>query len=144
VHGQPDHVIALLTDPDAATIWSPVDFDVAELEGERLEPGTRAVLSGRLAGRPVKFDLEVYEAGDGRLSLCAIGPVTMDVDYELVERDDEALEVVAQVRVHDGRGLIGRLLASAADGLLAAGTLQNAVNAIAREAEADAAFALAA
>ena len=46
-------------------------------------------------------------------------------------------EIVARVRVHGGRGIAGRLLSSAIDGVLAAGTLQRAVDAIAREAESD-------
>jgi hypothetical protein len=53
----------------------------------------------------------------------------MDVDYELAPG-----ELIARVKVHGGRGLAGRLLSSAVDGVLAAGTLQVAVDAIAREA----------
>jgi hypothetical protein len=129
--GEPDRVLELLTDPDSAGLWSPLEFTVEEIDGPRLEPGGRAVLSGRLAGRWVEFELDVFEAGDGRLSLRATGPVTMDVDYELLDG-----EVVAKVKVHGGRGLTGRLLSFATDGLLAAGTLQSAVDAIARAAEA--------
>ena len=124
-----DRVLDLLTDPDAAGLWSPLDFAVEEIDGERLQPGGRAVLSGRLAGRWVEFELDVFEADDGRLSLRATGPVTMDVDYEVGES-----ELVARVKVHGGRGIGGRLLSSAVDGVLAAGTLQVAVDAIAREA----------
>ena len=47
-------------------------------------------------------------------------------------------------RVRGGSGLTGRLLSSAADGLFAAGALQSAVDAIAREAEADEELAVAA
>jgi hypothetical protein len=122
-------VLDLLTDPDAAGLWAPLDFAVEEIDGERLQSGGRAVLSGRLAGRWVEFELDVFEAEDGRLSLRATGPVTMDVDYELAPG-----ELIARVKVHGGRGLAGRLLSSAVDGVLAAGTLQVAVDAIAREA----------
>jgi hypothetical protein len=139
VRGEPERVLDLLTDPDAAGLWSPVDFSVEEIDGERLEAGGRAVLSGRLGGRWIEFELDVFEAADGRLSLRATGPVTMDVDYEVVDG-----EVVAQVRVHQGRGIAGRMLSSAADGLLAAGKLQAAVEAIAREAESREPVALAA
>jgi hypothetical protein len=131
LRGEPDRVLSLLTDPDAAGLWSPMDFAVEEIDGDRLRAGGRAVLSGRLAGRWVEFELDVFEADDGRLSLRASGPVTMDVDYELLDS-----EILARVRVHGGRGITGRLLSSAVDGLLAAGTLQVAVDAIAREAEA--------
>lgn len=126
---EPDRVLDLLTDPDAAGLWSPLDFAVEEIDGDRLQPGGRAVLSGRLAGRWVEFELDVFEAHDGRLSLRATGPVTMDVDYEVGRS-----ELTARVKVHGGRGIGGRLLSSAVDGMLAAGTLQVAVDAIAREA----------
>lgn len=129
MRAEPDRVLDLLTDPDAAGLWSPLDFAVEEIDGHRLQPGGRAVLSGRLAGRWVEFELDVFEAHDGRLSLRASGPVTMDVDYEVGEA-----ELLARVKVHGGRGIGGRLLSSAVDGLLAAGTLQVAVDSIAREA----------
>ena|SRR5436190_593595 len=132
VRGEPDRVLDLLTDPDAAGLWCPLDFAVEEIDGNRLQSGGRAVLSGRLAGRWVEFELDVFEADSGRLSLQARGPVTMDVDYEVQDT-----ELVARVRVHGGRGIGGRLLSSAVDGVLAAGTLQVAVDAIAREAGAD-------
>ena len=139
MRGAADRVLELLTDPDAAGLWSPLDFAVEEIDGDRLQAGGRAVLSGRLAGRWVEFELDVFEADEGRLSLQATGPVTMDVDYEVQEQ-----ELVARVRVHGGSGLRGRLLSSAVDGVLAAGTLQFAVDAIAREAAADEDYALAA
>src|SRR2546423_13543186 len=100
--------------------------------GTCLRPGGGAVLSGRLAGRWVEFELDVFGADNGRLSLQAKGPVTMDVDYEVQDA-----ELIARVRVHGGRGIGGRLLSSAVDGVLAAGTLQVAVDAIAREAASD-------
>lgn len=131
MRGDAERVLDLLTDPDAAGLWSPLDFAVEEIDGDRLQAGGRAVLSGRLAGRWVEFELDVFEADGGRLSLQATGPVTMDVDYEVQEQ-----ELVARVRVHGGRGIGGRLLSSAVDGMLAAGTLQVAVDAIARQAAA--------
>jgi hypothetical protein len=132
MRGEPDRVLDLLTDPDAAGLWSPLEFAVEEIDGDRLRAGGRAVLAGRMAGRWVEFELDVFEADNGRLSLQARGPVTMDVDYEVHED-----ELVAKVRVHGGRGIGGRLLSSAVDGMLAAGTLQVAVDAIAREATSD-------
>jgi hypothetical protein len=130
LRADPDRVLDLLTDPDAAGLWSPLEFAVEEIDGDRLRAGGRAVLSGRLAGRWVEFELDVHEADDSRLSLQARGPVTMDVTYEVLDT-----QILARVRVHGGRGLTGRLLSSAVDGVLAAGTLQVAVDAIAREAE---------
>ena len=139
LRGEPDRVLALLTDPDAAELWSPLAFSVEEIDGRRLEPGGRAVVGGRLAGRRIEFELNVFEADDGRLSLRATGPVIMDVDYELLDG-----ELLAEVKVHGGSGLTGRLLSSAADGLFAAGALQSAVDAIAREADVDEELAYAA
>jgi hypothetical protein len=132
MRGAADRVLDLLTDPDAAGLWSPLEFAVEEIDGDRLQAGGRAILPGRIAGRWVEFELAVFEADNGRLSLQARGPVTMDVTYEVQET-----ELVARVRVHGGRGITGRLLSSAVDGVLAAGTLQVAVDAIAREAAAD-------
>jgi hypothetical protein len=136
---EPDRVLELLTDPDAAELWSPFSFSVEEIDGRRLESGGRAVIGGKMAGRWVEFELDVFEAADGRLSLRASGPVTMDVDYELLDG-----ELLAEVTVHGGRGLTGRLLSSAADGFLRAGTLQSAVDAIARAAGAHDELAVAA
>src|SRR3954465_13822670 len=130
--GAPGRVLHLLAGPEAAGLWSPLDFAVEEIDGDRLQSGGRAVLSGRLPGRWGGCERGVFEGEDGRLSLQAKGPVTMDVDYEVQED-----ELLAQVRVHSGRGIAGRLLSSAVDGMLAAGTLQVAVDRIAREAQSD-------
>jgi hypothetical protein len=139
VRGEADRVLELLTDPEAAGLWSPLSFSVEEIDGPRLASGGRAVVGGRLGGRWIEFELEVFEADDGRLSLRAEGPVVMDVAYEMLDG-----ELHAEVTVRGGGGLTGRLLSSAADGLFAAGALQSAVDAIAREAEADEELAVAA
>jgi Polyketide cyclase / dehydrase and lipid transport len=135
VRSDPDEIFAILTDPDAAAHWSPVPFEVDELDGERLEAGGRAVLSGRLAGRRIRFDVEVVEAEDGRLSLVASGPVDMDVEWRVDDRLGEWRELVASVNVRAGRGLGGRLLSSATEALLRAGSLQAAVASVAEAAE---------
>jgi hypothetical protein len=41
----PDAVIDLLTDPTAASRWSPVPFEVENMQGERLSAGERARLT---------------------------------------------------------------------------------------------------
>ena len=46
-------VIAVLTDPEACGQWSPIDFEVEELDGRRLVAGTRARVAGKLAGARV-------------------------------------------------------------------------------------------
>jgi hypothetical protein len=139
VAGDPDEVLAVLTDPSAASRWSPVGFDLEELDGDRLAEGARAVLSGRLAGRRIEFAIEVREARDGRLALAAPGPVDMDVRWGV-----EGGELEARVDVHEGRGLGGRLLSSATEALLRAGSLERAAASVARMAEQHAPLRLAA
>jgi hypothetical protein len=129
----PDEVIDLLTDPAAASKWSPVPFEVENLVGTRLSAGERARLTGSLAGLRVAFDLEVHAADVERLSLSARGPIGMDVLYELSAEGDGA-RVHACVTVHTGRGITGRVLARATDALLAGGALRAAVIRIAAQA----------
>lgn len=135
VAARPEAVLDVLTDPDAVARWAPVPFDVDELGSPRLRRGSRARVSGRLAGRRVGFDVEVHEADAAALSLSAHGPVAFDVRYDLAGgRDPGHSEVRASVAVRNGRGLAGRLLAEATNALLAAGALDLAVGRIAREA----------
>jgi hypothetical protein len=129
----PDAVLEVLTDPEAAARWAPLPFDVDELAGRRLGRGTRARVSGKLAGRRVGFDLHVHEADDSGLRLTAEGPVGLDVDYQLAPLD-KGSEVRASVSVRPGRGLGARLLAEAMGALLTAGALQTTVARVAREA----------
>jgi polyketide cyclase/dehydrase/lipid transport protein len=134
---RPEDVLDVLTDPDACARWAPLPFDVDELDGRRLATGSRARVSGKLAGRRVGFDIDVHEASDSGLSLAARGPVGFDVDYELAPVDGGS-QVRASVSVHPSGGLAGRLLAQATSALLSAGALEAAVARIGREA----AFAL--
>jgi uncharacterized protein YndB with AHSA1/START domain len=133
VAAAPEAVLDMLTDPDAAARWAPVPFDVDELDGRRLLAGSRARVSGKLAGRRVGFDLLVHEADERRLVLTAEGPVAMDVAYELQPMKGGS-EVCASVSVRPAAGLFGRLLAEATGALLTAGALQAAVSRLAREA----------
>jgi hypothetical protein len=142
VRGEPRHIVEMLTDPDSIRRWSPIDFRVEDLPGERLEEGVRARVAGGIAGQRVGFDIEVIAADESGLVLRASGPIEIDVEY-LIEALEDAAELRASVSVRSGGGLIGRLLSRATDGLLAAGALQNAVSRIAREVE-DRPFALAA
>jgi hypothetical protein len=133
VMARPEAVLDVLTDPRACARWAPVPFDVEGLNAPRLVAGSRARVSGRLAGRQVGFDVEVHEAHHGRLSLAASGPVGLDVDYELLAAG-RGSEVRASVCVRPGSGLTGRLIAHATDALFAAGALDAAIARIAREA----------
>jgi len=134
VKGQPEHVLEVLTDPNAARRWSPIGFDLEQIEGDRLRSGTRAVLTGKLAGRGVSFDVHVIKASDGQLELRATGPVEMDVAYDAVASDD-VTDLTASVSVRSGGGLVGRVLQRATDALLAGGALNLAVQGVVREVE---------
>ena len=131
--GLPDDVLALLTEPDAIARWAPIPFEVVDFDGERLEAGDQMRVRGPLAGRSLEFDVEVAEADDGRLSLSAIGPIRLDVEY-LATALATGSEVRASVTV-SGRGLMGRVLAQATDAVLASGALRMAVQRIAGELE---------
>ena len=128
----------MLTDPTACGRWAPIDFDFEGLEGDRLVAGSRARVVGRLAGQRATFDVNVIAADAQRLALCASGPITLDVLYEL-ESQSGATEVTASIGVRRGSGFVGRLLAQATDAVLAGGALRCSLDRIAREAEACAA-----
>ena len=133
IEARPEAVLDVLTDPEACARWAPIAFEVEDLRTRRLRCGTRARVSGRLAGKRVGFDVEVHEAIDGRLRLSADGPIGFDVRYDLAPAP-RGSEVRASVSVRPSRGITGRLMAEATNALLAAGALQAAVSRIAREA----------
>lgn len=133
VAGLPNEVLALLTEPDAIARWAPIAFDVIDFDGDRLCAGDRVRVRGVLAGRALKFAVDVSEADDGCLSLAASGPIRLDVEYVAIVGED-GTEVRATVAV-TGKGLIGRVLAQATDAMLAAGALSSAVGRLAHELE---------
>jgi uncharacterized protein YndB with AHSA1/START domain len=139
----PDQVLEVLTHPDEIRRWSPVDFDVDELDAARLAPGTRARVTGKLAGVRVGFDVEVHAADKQLLELSADGPVGLDVRYELAPAKAGS-ELVASVSLRRGGGITGRLVANATAALLSAGVLDGAAGRIARAAEGQPGLALAA
>jgi hypothetical protein len=139
----PGQVLQVLTYPEEIRRWSPVDFDLEDLEGRRLAPGARGRVTGRLAGVTVGFDVEVHTADEARLELSAEGPIALDVRYEL-SGDDSGAELNASVSLRRGGGLTGRLVANATAALLSAGALDGAAGRIARVAEAQPALAAAA
>jgi carbon monoxide dehydrogenase subunit G len=134
VAADPEVVLAVLTDPDACRRWSPVPFDVDAAGADRLAAGTRMRVSGQLVGRTVGLDVEVHEAGDGRLALSAQGPVAFDVAYEARRVPKGGSEVCASVSVRSGGGLFGRVAEQATAALLHAGALGVAVDRIAASA----------
>ena len=138
----PGEVLEVLTHPEEIRRWSPVDFDLDELEGRRLAAGTRGRVTGRVAGVMVGFDVEIHAADEARLELSAQGPVAFDVRYELMP-DDAGAELNASVSVRRGGGLTGRLVEKATAALLSAGALEGAACRIARVAESQSSVAAA-
>jgi hypothetical protein len=130
----PEQVLEVLTHPDSIRLWSPIDFDVEDLAGVRLEAGDTARVSGKLAGVRVGFDVEVHAADEDGLELTAHGPIGIDVRYELVPTMDGS-EVTASVSLRRGGGITGRVLSQATAALLTAGALDGAARSIARAAE---------
>jgi hypothetical protein len=135
VAAEPDAVLDVLCDTDACRRWSPVPFELDGEPGGRLAAGARMRVSGRLVGRRVGFDVEVHEAGDGRLALSAHGPVAFDVAYE-ARPAGRGSEVCASISVRSGGGLFGRAAEHATAALLQAGALAVAVDRIAASATA--------
>jgi hypothetical protein len=135
VDAHPERVLGLLTDPDSCASWSPVPFEVRHLDGDRLVAGSRAELAGRIAGKEIAFEVDFLEAGESALALRARGPFEIAARYEAVPGRTKT-ELRASVSVHGTGGLLGRLAAKAAEGMLAAGALDAAVSRIARAAEA--------
>jgi hypothetical protein len=135
IEAPPEEVLRLLTDPDACGRWSPIEFELEELDGRRLEAGSHARVAGLLGGRRVSFDVDVLAVDATRMRLRASGPVDLDVEYRADQLDCCSSEVTAIVSVNSRGGLRGRLLSSATDAVLAAGTLRTAVERLGREAE---------
>ena len=132
---RPQDVLDVLTDPEACARWAPLPFDIDEFDGRRLATGTRARVSGSLAGKRVGFDVAVHEASDRGLTLAADGPVGFDVAYQLAPVAGGS-EVRASVSVRPAGGFMGRLLAQATAALLSAGALEAALARVTREAVA--------
>jgi hypothetical protein len=130
----PGQVLEVLTHPEEIRRWSPVAFDLDDLEGRRLAAGTRGRVSGRLAGVRVGFDVEIHTADEATLELSAEGPVSLDVRYEMT-RDESGAQLNASVSMRRSDGLAGRVVANATAALLSAGALEGAAGRIVRVAE---------
>jgi hypothetical protein len=130
----PGQVLEVLTHPEEIRRWSPVDFELDDLDGRRRAAGTRGRVTGRVAGVTVGFDVEIHAADEDRLELSADGPVGFDVRYEL-SPDEAGAELNASVSVRRGSGLTGRFVANATAALLSAGALEGAAGRIASVAE---------
>ncbi|MET0761713.1 MAG: SRPBCC family protein [Thermoleophilaceae bacterium] len=128
----PEQLLDVLTRPEKIQDWAPVDFDLEDWR--RLSTGTRTRVTGRLAGMPVEFDVEVHRADEAGLRLSADGPIGLDVRYELAPVSTGA-ELNASVSLRAGGGLTGRLVTKATQALLSAGALEGAAGRIAAAAE---------
>jgi uncharacterized protein YndB with AHSA1/START domain len=91
--GDPERILELLTDPEEAHTWSPIDFTL-DVESDRLRTGDVTHIAGQLAGRRMSFDIEIFKASDGQLRLRASGPVEIEVEYGVVARIAAAAEGV--------------------------------------------------
>jgi hypothetical protein len=121
-----EDVLEALTDPNRIAEWAPISFEVEGLHGERLRAGSRAQVSGSLAGIGAAFDVEVHRADSSGLELVARGPVALDVSYRIRDHDDGVLVEVA-VAVQRQRGLTAQLLRTALTALMNAGALRSAL-----------------
>lgn len=134
IRAHPARVLDTLTDPDACARWSPIAFSLEDDTDERLRTGTTHRVSGRLLGAPVRFHLHTLAAAPDGLRLHARGPIDLHVHYSLTPVAS-GCEIDARISIHPARGRVGRLLARVARSLLVAGTLDDALDRIACEAE---------
>jgi hypothetical protein len=137
VRTAPSQVIDTLTDTGACARWSPIGFSLDDDEREdddRLRAGTVRRVTGRLLGAPVRFHLHTLAVDATGLRLHARGPVDLHVEYSLTPVGS-GCEVDAHISIHPSRGRVGRLVVRAARTLLVAGTLDDTLERIAREAE---------
>jgi hypothetical protein len=118
----PEQALRTLTDPVAIAEWAPVAFDVDGLAGDCLRAGSRARVSGAIAGLRATFDVEVIRADTHVLELVAHGPVSFEVAYRFRPRGCGLL-VDARVAVPRRGGLTAQLVRSATVALLNAGAL---------------------
>jgi hypothetical protein len=126
----------VLTRPCSIASCAPVPFEVEGLMGDRLQTGSYARVAGRLAGQQLEFDVQVHKASEGELRLTAFGPfVQLDVAYDIDDHDSQA-QVRASIDVK-GKGVLGRFVAKAVDGFIAAGALNNALSQLAVAAESN-------
>ena len=139
----PEQLLEVLTHPEEIRRWSPVDFDLDDLDSCRLalEP-----VRGLPASSPASGSASTWRSTPPTqdvLELSADGPVGLDVRYELAPADGGS-ELHASVSLRRGGGITGRLVANATAALLTAGALDGAAGRIARAAESQPLLALAA
>jgi hypothetical protein len=123
--GDPQNLVALLTEVDEIATWSPVPFRISD-GADALRTGEQVEVKGALLGRGIRFRVDVDQADDQGISLRAKGPFEIDVDYRI-----EAASSTVQARVETrGSGPLAKALAAAANAMLAAGALDCALGRI--------------
>jgi Polyketide cyclase / dehydrase and lipid transport len=134
VQADPHHVLDTLTEVDACQTWSPVGFELDAPDLPRLRAGTKVGVSSGVAGRRVRFCVEVFRADPDRLLLRAAGPVEFVADYE-VRPAAHGSQVDAAISVHRRSGRLAGLVAGVTSTVLSAGALHRTLARIGREAE---------
>ncbi|MDQ6818133.1 MAG: SRPBCC family protein [Actinomycetota bacterium] len=138
LRAMPEEILDLLSDPDAIARWSPVPFELIDIDGSRLRTGTRARVRGTLAGWGLEFDVRIRRSDHRCFSLLATGPVAIDARYVLRPRGD-GTNVGAAVSV-SGHGFLNGVLARATEALLSAGALRASLERLDGELESQTAL----
>ena len=131
----PEQLLEVLTHPEEIRRWSPVDFDVDDLDTGAA--GARHPRAGDRQARRRPGRLR-RRGPRRRHRRCSSSPRTVrsgiDVRYELAPAKTGS-ELCASVSLRRGGGITGRLVANATAALLSAGVLEGAAGRIARAAE---------
>jgi hypothetical protein len=128
--GDPRELAASLTRVEAIERWSPIPFKLGS-HLDTLRTGEQVDVEGSLLGRGVRFSVDIRRADDHGLSLLARGPFEIGVDYAI----EPASSTVSARVVTKGGGPRAKLLASAANAMLAAGALDHALRRIVGQSE---------
>lgn len=127
----PHRMATALADPTAIERWSPIPFRVSGQHEGRLQSGDRLTIEAALVGRELRFDVDIDSVDETGLSLHAAGPFEVEATYT-IERAPSRISAEVEIR---GGGLRGRALAAAANTLLSAGILDDALARLVNEAE---------
>ena len=139
----PEQVLEVLTHPEEIRRWSPVDFDVDDLDAARL--ARRHPRAGDRQARRRRRRLRRGGPRRRRAAARAVGGRSGRPRRPLrAGARRRGLRALASVSLRRGGGLTGRLVANATAALLSAGALDGAAGRIARAAERQPALALAA
>jgi hypothetical protein len=134
VRATPDRILDTLTDSRACARWSPIPFTLDGPDHIRLRAGTTTRVSGRFLGARIHFEVATLAANQRQLRLHARGPIDIHVEYT-VTPSPAGCALDALVAIPTPTSTHRRIVAHATRLLLATGTLDHAVERIARVAE---------